>query len=88
MISRNQIEHWFTHHPPILVQDDPDSPGDVITVPDRAKITRFQTIREAGKQLALTIFHNSPACPDQSAAIRKVREAVMFSIAAVACEGK
>jgi hypothetical protein len=45
---------------------------------------RYEAIREAGKQLALTIAANTPRCADQSAAIRKVREAVMTANAAIA----
>lgn len=44
---------------------------------------RFQAIREAGYQLAIAINDNAPAGPDQSAAIRKVREAVMTANASI-----
>ena len=42
-------------------------------------------IRTRGRQLAETILELTPACADQTAAIRKVREAVMTANAAVAC---
>lgn len=46
---------------------------------------RFFEIREAAKALAYVIWLNTPDCADQSAAIRKVREAVMTANAAIAC---
>ena len=46
---------------------------------------RYQKIREAGKHLAQVIVDNTPASADQTAAIRKIREAVMTANAAIAC---
>lgn len=46
---------------------------------------RYGRIREAGKALAQTILDCTPASADQTAAIRKVREAVMTANAAIAC---
>ena len=45
---------------------------------------RYIKIRDAGKQLAQTILDCTPKCADQTAAIRKVREAVMTANAAIA----
>ena len=45
---------------------------------------RYQKIREAGKQLAQVILECTPVCADQTAAIRKVRESIMTSNAAIA----
>jgi hypothetical protein len=44
----------------------------------------YQLIRSAGLVLAQVICANSPAGPDQSDAVRKVREAVMTANAAIA----
>lgn len=71
-MTNEDIEHWFLHHPP----------------QDLATINRYAAVREAGKQLALTILEHTPPSADQTAAIRKVREAVMTANAAIACEGK
>lgn len=46
---------------------------------------RFQRIRLAGKNLARVILNSTPKGADQSAAIRKIREAVMTANAAIAC---
>lgn len=46
---------------------------------------RYQRIREAGKALAATITECCPPSADTTAAIRKVREAVMTANAAIAC---
>ena len=47
----------------------------------------YLAIREAGKHLAEMIVTHTPASADQTAAIRKVREAVMTANAAIACKG-
>jgi hypothetical protein len=48
----------------------------------------YSAIRAAGKALAEAIVAHSPASADQTAAIRKVREAVATANAAVACKGQ
>lgn len=45
----------------------------------------YRTIREAGGRFASAILELTPPSADQSAAIRKVREAVMTANAAIAC---
>lgn len=47
----------------------------------------YTAIREAAKTLVRTIKANTPKCADQTAAIRKVREAVMTANAARALRG-
>jgi hypothetical protein len=56
--------------------------------PSAEDLVRYQKIRAAAKELALTIAQCAPPSPDRSAAIRKVREAVMTANAAVALKGK
>lgn len=65
------LKHIFTYQPP---QDD-------------ATIARYQTIRAAALNLAEVIIASTPPCADQSAAIRKIREAVMTANAAIALGG-
>lgn len=48
---------------------------------------RYTRIRQEGLELAATILRNTPSSADQTAAIRKVREAVMTANAAIALEG-
>lgn len=48
----------------------------------------YVEIREAGLALARAIVKNSPPSADQTAAIRKVREAVMTANQARACGGQ
>ena len=45
---------------------------------------RYLAIRLAGKEFAQLIADMTPGCPDQSVAIRHVREAVMTANAAIA----
>ena len=47
---------------------------------------QYAKIREAGYNLANVILNETPPSADQTAAIRKVREAVMTANAAIACE--
>jgi len=49
---------------------------------------RYVFLRRAGHTLARVIRELTPPGPDQSAAIRKVREAVMTANAAIACESE
>ena len=53
---------------------------------DPSKTPDFIEIREKAKELAYSILRCSPPSPDQSAAIRKLREVVMTANAAIACE--
>ena len=56
--------------------------------PTKETMGKYEKIRRAGRYLAEAILECSPSCADQTAAIRKVREAVMTANAAVACKGK
>ncbi len=47
----------------------------------------YEAIRSAGKAFAQAILDNTPRCADQTAAIRKVREAVMTANASIALKG-
>ena len=51
-------------------------------------VPKLIAIRQAALHLALVINDNSPDSADKTAAIRKVREAVMTANAAIACGGK
>lgn len=55
--------------------------------PTEEQKVAYAEIRAAGMILARTIAEHAPSCPDQSAAIRKVREAVMTANAAIATNG-
>jgi hypothetical protein len=52
--------------------------------PKDNQVGRYEQIRLAGKAFCETIIGTTPECADQSAAIRKVREAVMTANAAIA----
>ena len=56
--------------------------------PEPGQVRAYEDIRNAGYSLARTILDLTPKCADQTAAIRKVREAVMTANAAIACGGK
>lgn len=56
--------------------------------PTGNQISQYEAIRATGKVLANVILENTPKCADQSAALRKVREAVMTANAAIALNGK
>ena len=55
--------------------------------PEGDQPQRYEAIRSAAKVLAQAIIDNTPACADQTAAIRKVREAVMTANASIALKG-
>ena len=56
--------------------------------PEQGDPEKYEAIRSAGMFLARAICDMTPECADQSASIRKVREAVMTANAAIACKGK
>lgn len=56
--------------------------------PMAGQVDKYESIRAAAKHLAKVILDNTPASADQTAAIRKVREAVMTANAAIALDGK
>jgi len=56
--------------------------------PTSDQLPKYEKLRAAAKAFAQAIVDNSPQGPDQTAAIRKVREAVMTANAAIALEGK
>jgi len=47
---------------------------------------RYQVLREAAKHFAAIVLECTPSGADQSAAIRKIREAVMTANAAIALD--
>ena len=49
---------------------------------------KYEAIREAARSFARAIVKYTPPSADQTAAIRKIREAVMTANAAIACGGK
>lgn len=72
MTDEELIDQAFTYHPP---------------EGQSSKTRAYATIRAAGKTLALAILQSVPKCADRTAAIRQVREAVMWANAAVALDG-
>lgn len=54
--------------------------------PSETQIPRYEAIREAGYRFALVIINSTPPSADQTAAIRKIREAVMTANASIACD--
>jgi len=56
--------------------------------PTPEQLPKYLAIREAGKSFAEAIVANTPSSADQTAAIRKVREAVMTANQSIACNGQ
>ncbi len=49
---------------------------------------QYEAIRDAALAFARVIVANTPPSADQTAAVRKIREAVMTANAAIACGGQ
>lgn len=64
------LEEMFTYHAP----------------KNPAQLQRYKLVRDKGLEFAQAICAATPVCADQTAAIRKVREAVMTANAAIALE--
>jgi hypothetical protein len=56
--------------------------------PSPDQLPKYQAIRDAARAFADVIVANTPASADQTAAVRKIREAAMTANAAIACGGK
>jgi hypothetical protein len=56
--------------------------------PTPEQLPKYEALRASAKQFAESIVSNTPSCADQTAALRKVREACMTANAAVALDGK
>jgi hypothetical protein len=56
--------------------------------PTPEQIHKINVIRASAKSIAHIITDFAPACSDRSAALRKLREAVMTANAAIILEGK
>lgn len=56
--------------------------------PTAEQLPAYESIRNAGYSMAKIIMATVPAGADQTAAIRKIREAVMTANAGIACNGK
>ena len=63
--------------------------GEVVTyhAPDAEQLEHYAEIRFAASNFIQVILLNTPECADQTAAIRKVREAMMTANAAIALRG-
>jgi hypothetical protein len=51
-------------------------------------LPKYQAIRDAARAFAAIVVANTPSSPDQTVAVRKIREAVMVANASIACGGK
>lgn len=72
-ISQDNLDNWFMYH-------------DLRASPSAQASMAY--IRDAAKSFAEAIVTHTPSSADQSAAIRKVREAMMTANAAIACGGE
>lgn len=72
-ISTADLDNWFAFHPA--------RPGSLAG-------EKHQAVRDAAREFAGTIMDITPPGPDQTTAIRTVREAMMWANAAIACGGE
>lgn len=49
---------------------------------------KYEAVRSAGLEFAQIVVDNTPVSADQTAAVRKIREAVFTANAAIACNGE
>ncbi len=56
--------------------------------PRQADSPEVSILRSKARDLAIAMIQKTPHCPDQSIAIRKLREAVMMAEQAIICEGR
>lgn len=56
--------------------------------PTPEQLPKYEAIRNAALEFAEVVSLYTPVCADQTAALRKIREAVMTANASIACDGK
>jgi hypothetical protein len=56
--------------------------------PTEGQPEKYEAIRSAARVFAGVIVDNTPSSADQTAAIRKIREASMTANASIACDGQ
>jgi hypothetical protein len=56
--------------------------------PEEDQIANFRTIRKAAVDFAVAVVESCPSCADRTAAIRKIREAMMTANAAISLRGR
>ena len=67
MITRDDVENWFTYHAPTDTQK-----------------AHYTALRDCVKVAASGILNHTPPSAEQTLAIRKLQEAVMWANAAIA----
>jgi hypothetical protein len=86
-ITDGHLDNWFRYHAPkpeAIPTHASDGAHDGWTTQAEA----YEVLRAAGREFAAVIVRLTPPSADQTAAIRKVREAVMTANAAIACDGR
>jgi hypothetical protein len=53
-----------------------------------AKLSAYEAIHAGAKRFAEVILGHTPACEDQAAALRLLRESAMIACAAIALDGR
>jgi ribosomal protein L19 len=73
-----------------LTQEQKDQLENVFTYhpADEVSLPKYAAIRESAKAFAGVLIQSCPQSADRTAALRKVREAVMTANAAIALGGK
>ena len=74
MISKEQLDNWFTYHAP--------------TTGDTGTISKYMKIRSAARTLADIIVSTTPESAEQAEALTKLRETMMWANSAIACNSK
>jgi hypothetical protein len=79
-----------TQQLPPINPDEQAALDDVFSyhAPKDDQIPRYNLLREGAKAFATLIVQTVPSSADRTAALRKVREAVMTANAAIALEGR
>ena len=67
-----------------------DAIDDIFTyhAPSSDQLPKYEAIRSKARELGHVILANTPTGPDQTAAIRLLRESVMTAYACIALGGK
>jgi hypothetical protein len=90
---------WHKHNPRIRSAEERFKERRMITKanlenwftyhsPTPEQLPKYLAIREAAKHFAEVVVENTPSSADQTAAVRKIREATMTANQSIACNGE
>lgn len=87
MITKEELAAWLTYRRRRTLMISQEQLENWLTYhpPTAEQLVHYTAIRQAALSFAKVLVGHTPSSADQTAAVRKIREAVMTANAAIAC---